>query len=83
MGTPTSPPSTSGATRKVLKAIFPALLLGLVGMILFTLVAALFASIYTASGATPSVFADTSFMAIFGFFVGFAGWIGITFEDLV
>lgn len=84
IATPT--PSNGGEkiVRSIFKAIFPALLLGLVGMILFIFVASLFASIYSnSSGASMFIFANTDFMALLGFFIGFGGYLGLKFEEYI
>jgi hypothetical protein len=66
--------------RSVFKAIFPALLLGLIGMILFLFVADLFSMI---NNDTTFMFSNQTFMAIFGFFVGFGGYLGLKFEEYI
>ncbi len=80
----TSPISPQGATRQVLKGFLPATLLGLVGLLVFELFSTLFASIYALTpGATPTIFSNGPFMAVLGFTVGFVGWLGIVFEELI
>ena len=70
--------SSSTATNRVLKSVFPAFVLGLIGLFLFTLLAGLFASV-----GGPAVFSNDGFMATFGFFVGFGGRMAMEFESQI
>ncbi|MEM4104698.1 MAG: hypothetical protein QXF80_06870 [Thermoplasmatales archaeon] len=68
-------------SKLLLGAFFPALLIGLVGMIAFGLFGALFGMINTSASVTiPSFFASFSTMGFFGFVIGFAGYIGYVLE---
>ena len=67
--------NTSGL-RRILKAILPASVYGLILLISFTFLAQLFAQV----GST-SVFSNSSFMSSLGFFVGFVGKLGTEVEQ--
>jgi len=83
-GTPTPVTGNGNGGEKIVrstfKAIFPAIMLGLVGMLLFIFLAGLFAKIYNGSSF---IFADNTFMALFGFFLGFGGYLGLKFEEYI
>ena len=83
-GTPTPVTGNGNGGEKIVrstfKAIFPAIMLGLVGMILFIFIAGLF---YKISPSSNFMFADTTFMALFGFFIGFGGYLGLKFEEYI
>lgn len=73
-GTPTSGVSS----RDLLHAIFPSLLFGLGGLLLFVL----FATVYANAGGTSPFLSNTGDMATFGFFVGFAGRLAYVFDRI-
>lgn len=70
--------ATAINNKDLLHAVFPALVVGLFGIFIFDL----FAVVYSGAGGV-GIFASTSFMSAFGFFVGFAGKLGITFEKYI
>ncbi len=84
-GTPTPVTGNGNGGEKIVrstfKAIFPAIMLGLVGMLLFIFIAGLFLKIY--GSPTSFIFANTDFMALFGFFLGFGGYLGLKFEEYI
>ncbi len=82
-GVPTQTNGNGGEkiVKSTFKAIFPAIMLGLVGMILFIFIAGLFSQIY--GSGTTFIFANNTFMALFGFFIGFGGYLGIKFEEYI
>lgn len=67
--------NTSGL-RRILKAILPASVYGLVLLFGFSLLAQLFAQV-----GSSTVFANSSFMGTLGFFTGFMGKLGTEVEQ--
>ena len=67
--------ATTTSTREIFHSVFPALMFGLFGLFAFSL----FATVFKDAGGA-GFFADTGYMATFGFFVGFVGRIAIVFE---
>ncbi|MEM3845757.1 MAG: hypothetical protein QXU98_08650 [Candidatus Parvarchaeota archaeon] len=71
-------------SRVLIKAFFPALLFGVVGLIVFGLFGALFGMIDASPGtiiAIPAFFASFSTMGFLGFVLGFGGYLGYKFEE--
>jgi len=69
------PDATMTSTKELLHTVFPALVIGLFAFFAFML----FAQVFYLAGGT-GFFANTAYMATFGFFVGFAGRLAIVFE---
>jgi len=69
----------NASTREILHAILPAMLYGLVGLMIFVL----FSAVYVSAGGTASFFANSGNMATFGFFVGFLGRLAPVFEKYI
>lgn len=72
-------------SRILIKAFFPALLLGLAGLIVFGLFGALFGMINSTvtSSYIPKFFASFGTMAFLGFVIGFGAYLGYKFEEVV
>ncbi|MEM3859350.1 MAG: hypothetical protein QW478_08075 [Candidatus Micrarchaeaceae archaeon] len=77
-------------SRVLIKAFFPALLFGVVGLLVFGLFGALFGMMDASisSGASSSVtgpiplfFASFPTMGFLGFVLGFGGYLGYKFEE--
>ena len=64
------------STREILHAILPAMLFGLIGLMVFVL----FAAVYASAGGTSAFFSSAGDMATFGFFVGFVGRLAPVLE---
>ena len=67
------------STKEILHAIPSALFLGLIGLMIFVL----FAAVYTSAGGTSAFFSSAGDMATFGFFVGFVGRLAPIFEKYI
>lgn len=67
--------TTVTSTKEIFHSIFPALMFGLFGLFAFLL----FAQVFGDAGGT-GFFANTGYMATFGFFTGFVGKLAIVFE---
>ena len=67
------------STREILHAIFPAMLFGIIGLMMFVL----FSAVYASAGGTSAFFANAGDMATLGFFVGFAGRLAPVFEKYI
>jgi hypothetical protein len=70
------PDATMTSTKELFHAVFPALVIGLFAMFAFML----FAQVLSDAGSNITFFTNTAAMALFGFFVGFAGRLAIVFE---
>ncbi|MEM3313796.1 MAG: hypothetical protein QXT48_05455 [Thermoplasmatales archaeon] len=69
-------------SRVLIKAFFPALLFGLVGLLVFGLFGALFGMMNAGYGQIiPSFFASFPTMGFLGFVLGFGGYLGYKFEE--
>ncbi|MEM3859763.1 MAG: hypothetical protein QW478_10230 [Candidatus Micrarchaeaceae archaeon] len=69
-------------SRVLIKAFFPALLFGLVGLLVFGLFGALFGMMNVGNAIPiPSFFASFPTMAFLGFVLGFGGYLGYKFEE--
>ncbi|MEM3846006.1 MAG: hypothetical protein QXU98_09920 [Candidatus Parvarchaeota archaeon] len=73
-------------SRVLIKAFFPALLFGLVGLLVFGLFGALFGMMNasvdgTATSPIPGFFASFPTMGFLGFVLGFGGYLGYKFEE--
>jgi len=69
----------NASTKEILHAIPSALFLGLIGLMIFVL----FSAVYASAGGTSSFFANSGYMATFGFFTGFVGRLAPIFEKYI
>jgi len=69
----------NASSKEILHAIIPAMLFGLIGLMIFVL----FSAVYVSAGGTSAFFSNSGNMATFGFFVGFLGRMAPVFEKYI